>query len=144
MADTRIQEASWDLINSLRETNQAVANSFVAMQDLNLQFAQSVFLNGVEVLENQTNQTRDLMQVVGQQMQRQQEAYEKLVYATLDIYTNYYRTLFSFYQHMTDAAQAMTQQGVKYTQHATRQAVETATSTLRRGAEQAQQNMHQG
>ena len=53
MADNRINEASWDLVNSLQETNQAVANSVVATQDHYLKFTQNLFLSGTEVLEKQ-------------------------------------------------------------------------------------------
>jgi hypothetical protein len=144
MADNRIHEASWDLVNALRETTQTISNSFVATQDLNLRFAQSIFLNGIEVIEKETGTMNSLMQELDQQRQRQQEAFEKLTYATLDISTNYFRTLFSWYQRMGDATQSLSQQGLKYAQDATRQTMETATHAVRHGAEQAQENLHQG
>jgi hypothetical protein len=143
MADNRITESSWDLINSWRESNQIVANSIVALQDFNLKFAQSVFLNGVEVLERQEEIVRNLTQGLQQQGQRQRSDFEKLANVTSDMYAGYWRTLFSFYRSIGENTQNAMQQGIRYTQDATRQTIETAASATRQGAEQFEQNMHQ-
>jgi hypothetical protein len=39
MADNRLHDASWDLVNSVREANQNVANTLVTVLDRNLKFA---------------------------------------------------------------------------------------------------------
>ncbi|HLI09574.1 MAG TPA: hypothetical protein VKV40_23630 [Ktedonobacteraceae bacterium] len=140
MADNRITEASWDLINSWRETNQLAANSMVAIQDFDLKFAQNIFLNGVEVLERQEEIMSNLTQGLQQQGLRQQSAFEKLVNATMDMYAGYWHTLFSFYRSIGDSTQNAVQQGVKYAQDATRQAMETAANAARQGAEQVTQD----
>jgi hypothetical protein len=37
MADNRLHDASWDLVNSVREANQTVANTLVTVLDRNLE-----------------------------------------------------------------------------------------------------------
>lgn len=98
MADNRIQEASWDLINATRDANQTVANTTVTVLDRNMKFAQNTFLSGIDLLESETNEIRNLTHEWGQQVQRQQDAFQKLAYGTMDTYVNFLRTWFSFYQ----------------------------------------------
>lgn len=139
MADNRINEASWDLVNSFHETSQTVANTLVAVQDRNMKFAQSIFLSGVEVLENQIENTRNLTQEWGQQVQKQQEAYQKLAYATVDIYMNFLRAPLSFYQQFMDATQTATRRGIEFAQSTTRQSVDAAAQAAQRTTRQAQE-----
>ena len=98
MADNKLQDASWDLVNSVREANQAVATTTVTILDRNLKFAQSSFLSAIEVLEGNTNDMSNLAQVWGQQIQRQQEAFQRLASGTMDTYMNFLRVWFSFSQ----------------------------------------------
>ncbi|HEX6555819.1 MAG TPA: hypothetical protein VF026_23875 [Ktedonobacteraceae bacterium] len=144
MADNRINQASWDLVNSLQDTNQAVANSVVATQEHYLKFTQSLFLSGTEVLENQIESTRNLTQEWGKQAQKQQEAVQRLAYATLDLYTNFLRTPFSFYQKMLDVTTNTALQGLENGQRATRQTIDTAENAAQRGLDQAQKAARQG
>jgi paraquat-inducible protein B len=139
MADNRINEASWDLVNSFHETSQTVANTLVAVQDRNMRFAQSIFLSGVEVLENQIENTRNLTQEWEQQVQKQQEAYQKLAYATVDIYMNFLRAPLSFYQQFMDATQTATRRGIEFAQSTTRQSVDAAAQAAQRTTRQAQE-----
>ena len=74
----QVGEAAWDVVNSLRETNQAVTNRLVAFQDRNLKFAQSVFLNWTEFLENKTETTQNVMWEWGQQVQKPQDSFQRL------------------------------------------------------------------
>ncbi len=47
---TTVHEAIWKLIQSFQETNQTIAESFVASQERNRNLAQSFFLDGMAVL----------------------------------------------------------------------------------------------
>ena len=96
MADNRIHDASWDVVNSTRDANQTVANTTVTVLDRNMKFAQSTFLSAIEVLEGETNDINNLAQVWGQQIQRQQEAFQKLASGTMETYVNFLRAWFSF------------------------------------------------
>jgi hypothetical protein len=135
MADNKVHDASWDVVNSVRETNQALANSVVTTLDNNMKFAHSIFLNGLEVLENQTENTRNFTQEWSQQVQRQQEAYQKLASATLNIYMDFLRIPFTFYQQLVDTTGDVARRQLDYTQNAVREAIDTASSAARRTTE---------
>ena len=137
MADNRINEASWDLVNSIHETNQTVANSLVAVQDRNMRFAQNIFLSGIEVLQNQVENTHNVMQEWGQQVQKQQDAYQRLASATADIYMDFFRTPFSFYQQLMEATQTAARRGIEYAQSTT-QRLEQAQKTTQQAQQSAQ------
>jgi hypothetical protein len=98
MADNRIHDASWDVVNSTRDANQIAANTTVTVLDRNMKFAQSTFLSGIEVLERETDDLQNLTREWGQQIQKQQDAFQKLAYGTMDTYINFFRAWFSFYQ----------------------------------------------
>ena len=132
MADTRINEASWDLVDSLHDTNQAVADHFVATQDRNLKFAQNLLLIGIEAVESQTENARHLMDQWVPQLPKQQEAFHRLMNATLDVYLNFLRIPFAYYQEGVHA----TQRAIQFAHHATQQAIEAAGTATQR--EQAQ------
>lgn len=128
MADNQLNEVTWDLVNSFRDTNQAVANSLVAIQELNMKFAQSLFLNGMEVYKNQVDITRSLMEELGKQSPKQQDAFLRLGYASLNSYMDFFRTPFSYWRQMLDAAESSAKRGIEYTQRAARRTMEAAES----------------
>jgi len=132
LADTRINEASWELVDSLHETNQAAADHFVAVLDSNLKFAQNLLLLGTEVLETQTKNTRHLVDQWTQQLPKQQKAFHKVMNATLDVYLDFLRIPFSYYQAVANA----TQQSRPFAQHETQQAIKAVATASQR--EQAQ------
>ena len=136
MTDTRINEASWDRVDSLHDTNQAVTDHFVAVQDRNLKFTQNLFLIGIEAMENQAKNDRHLMDQWVQQLPKQQEAFHRLMNATLDVYLNFLRVPFSYYQAVVNATGAVTQRSIPLAQHATQQTIEAAGTTSQ--GEQAQ------
>jgi len=165
MAEKKVNEVALNMVNSLRETNQAVAESIVAAQERNMKFAQSIFMNGMEILKSHAESTQTLVQELGQQMQRQQVAlqglaqdlgqdfgqeleqqmqkqqdtfqklaqelgqqtqkqqdtFQKLAQESMDLYTNFLRTPFSYYQQAFDAAQNVTRQRLQNVQKASQQ-----------------------
>jgi hypothetical protein len=56
-----VNEATWNLTQSLRETNQAVTESAISAQKRNATYAQQVFENGIELLKSHADATRGLM-----------------------------------------------------------------------------------
>jgi hypothetical protein len=73
----QVQEATWDMVDSLREANRTIADSDMTMQDHNLRFAQNLFLSWIEVLTPQTQSTPRL-QSWRQPTQKQQDAFQRL------------------------------------------------------------------
>jgi hypothetical protein len=126
MADNQLNEVTWDLVSSFRDTNQAVANNIVAVQELNMKFAQSLFLNGMEVYKNRVDITRSLMEEFGKQSQKQQDAFLRLGNASLNSYMDFFRTPLSYWRQMLDAAESSAKRGIEYTQRAARQRMEAA------------------
>src|SRR5207248_2024346 len=60
------------------ETLQALMDSAIAAQERNTRLAQSILENGIEVLKSQVNVTHSLIQELGQQFQKQQDAFQAL------------------------------------------------------------------
>jgi hypothetical protein len=98
----QVQEASWDVINSLRETNQAVADSFASIQDRNLRFAENLFLSWTELLTQQAENVQHLQQQWGHQTRKQQDAFQKLASASMRMYVDFFLTPISFSQRIID------------------------------------------
>ncbi len=92
----QVQEASWNVVDAVRGTNQAVLESLVALQDHNLRFAHNVFLNWAELLTLQTESVQRLQQQWGQQNHELQDAFPKLVSTSMQIYRDFLLTPFSF------------------------------------------------
>ena len=139
MADNKFNEAAWNLAHSIQESNQAIAKSIVAAQERNMKFAQSIFMNGIEVLKSQAESTRALMQELEQQAQRQQEALQKLAQGSTENYADVFRTPLSYYQQALEVAEATTRQGLENFE----QALDSAQTTARQGLETFQKATQQ-
>ena len=98
MAENKVHEATGDLVNSFREANQAVAESIVAAQARNLKLAQSLLMNWMEVLKSQVESSQTLIQEVGQQTQKQQEAFQRLARESVALSTDFLLVPLSYYQ----------------------------------------------
>jgi len=118
MTDNRIQEASWYVVNSVRDANQAVANTAVTVLDRNMKFAQNTFLGGIEVLERETDDMHNLARERGQQVQKQQEAFLKLWFGSMETYMHFLNTWFSLYQQVWGANRAALDRELRFAQEA--------------------------
>ena len=58
----KVNDATWSISKSVRESNQAIADNLVSGQERNMKFAQSIFENEVELLKSHAEQTRSLME----------------------------------------------------------------------------------
>ena len=72
----QVQEATWDMVDALREAYQTLADSVMTMQDHNLRFAQDLFLTWIEVLTPQAQSTPRLPSW-RQPTQEQQDAFQR-------------------------------------------------------------------
>jgi len=95
MNKDKVNEAAWSLSKSVREVNQAIADSAVAAQERNLKFLQGVFETGVEVLKTHAEDTRALTQELVEQPQKEQ----------------------GIFQSVADSAVAAQERNVRYTQN---------------------------
>src|SRR5690349_10117181 len=78
MAKNKANEVALSLSKSVREANQAIADSIIAAQERNLKFAQSILENGIEVLKSYAEDTRTLTQELVEQPQKQQGVFQSL------------------------------------------------------------------
>ena len=95
----QVHEASWDLVNSYRETSQAVVDSLITLQDHNLKLAQSLFLNWMELL----------MQPWRQQTREQQEAFQKLASTPMQFYMDFFLAPLTLSRKLVEASMPLTQ-----------------------------------
>jgi len=109
MADNKqlqqVHEASWNVVDSFRETNQTVADSLVTIQDHNLKFAQNIFLSWMDLLTQQTESMQHLQQQWGQQIRTQQDTFQKLASTSTQIYMDFLLAPFSFSRRLVDATE---------------------------------------
>jgi len=106
----QVHEASWNVIDSVRETSQTVADNLVAIQDHNLKFAQNIFLSWMELLTQQTESMQHMQQQWGEQIQTQRDAFQKLASTSRQIYMDFLLAPFSFSRRLVDATENAMQQ----------------------------------
>jgi hypothetical protein len=95
---------------------QTMANSAVAAQERNLQFAQNLLENSTELLKLHGESTRTLMQTLVEHTQKQQEAFQALARETWDAYMGFFSSPFSYYQQALETAESIAWQGVETAQ----------------------------
>jgi hypothetical protein len=98
MVDTqKVHDATWDMVSSMRDTNQAVADTWVSMQDRNMRLVQSFSENSMGIVSSNTESASRLMQTLLEQSRKQQEAFATLMRSSMDSYVNVLLTPFVFY-----------------------------------------------
>lgn len=101
----QVNEATWNVVDSFRETNQAVTESLINLQDRNMKFAQNTFLGWTELLTQQTESVQRLQQQWGQQARKQQDAFQRLASASMQIYLDLLLTPFSISRQLVDVTE---------------------------------------
>ena len=136
MAEKKTSEIEQGLVDSFRETSQAIAESIISAQQRNMKFAQSMLTNTMEALKSSAEATRSLMEQWEEQTQKQQEALQKLAKEIgdtgtqwVDNYRNLLRNGFSSFQEVIDATEKATQQRLEDFEKAT-EAFEKAAQQL--------------
>ncbi len=116
------------------ESLQALVDSAVAAQERNTKLAQSILENGIEVLKSQIGVTHSLLQELGQQSQKQQDAFQTLAQESMEAYKDFLFAPLTFWQKALDATEAATLEGLENFQKATLQGMETIQKTAREAA----------
>ncbi len=86
MEKTSISEKTEQLLKSFQEGNQTVVEGMVAVQEGNVQVAQSVLTDWIETLKSQTENAQMLVREIEQQAHKQQEAFQRLAQQSVDSY----------------------------------------------------------
>ena len=113
---------------------QGMIDSVVAAQEQYLKFAQSTIVNGMEVLKSHIEGTQVLIQKMEQQARKQQEAFQELASESAGMYTDFFRSPFSYYQQALSAVESATRQSMETFQSAT----ETFQKSTRQGLDTLQ------
>jgi hypothetical protein len=87
-------------------------------------------------MESQTKNTRHLMDQWTQQLPKQQKAFHNVMKVTLDVYLDFLRIPFSYYQAVANATEAAMQRSRQFAHHETQQAIKAVATASQR--EQAQ------
>ncbi len=121
---------------------QTLVDNTIAAQERNVRLAQSILENGAGVLKDQADATRDLMQELSQQFQKQQEAFLTMAQESIEAYRSFVLAPLNFWQKALSSVesatmdglknfQKVTEQGLEDMQKATRQAIATSEKAVR-------------
>jgi hypothetical protein len=104
MTEYKVNEAAWTLVKAIREASEAIADGAVVAQERNIKYAQSIFLDGIEVLKSDRESTQSLIQELVEQSQKQRAALQALLHEAVDAYVGFLYTPFSYYKQTMDYA----------------------------------------
>ncbi len=124
---------------------QAVVDSAITAQERTTKLAQGILENGIEVLKSQVGVTHSLMQELGQQYQKQQDAFQALAQESMEAYRDFLFAPLTFFQKAIDAAEATTREGMKNFQQMSQQGMEQfqkATQQVASATEKAARSPH--
>ena len=125
------------------ESLQVLVDSATAAQERNTRLAQSILENGIEVLKSQVGVTHSLMQELGEQFQKQQDAFQTLAQESMDAYRDFIFAPLTFWQKAMSTAEAATLEGLKNFQRASEQGMETFQRTTQQAASAAEKAARQ-
>jgi hypothetical protein len=100
---------------------QRLVDGTIAAQERNTKFAQNVLGNGIEALKGQVDVTRSLMQKLGQQFQKQQDAFQALAQESMEAYKDVVFAPLTFWQKTFDMVGSATMEGLRDFQRAAQQ-----------------------
>ncbi len=124
---------------------QAVVDSAITAQERNTKLAQGILENGIEVLKSQVDVTHSLLQELGQQYQKQQDAFQALAQESMEAYRDFLFAPLNFFQKAIDAAEATTREGMKNFQQMSQQGMEQfqkTTQQIASATEKATRSAH--
>ena len=113
---------------------QSVVDSALAAQERNTKLAQGILEDGIDVLKSQVDVTHSFMQELGQQYQKQQEAFQALAQESMETYRDFLFAPLTFFQKAVDAAEVATREGMKNFQQMSQQGMEQFQKATRQAA----------
>lgn len=101
----KVTEATWDMFKSLQEANTAMVDSAVATHDRNIQYAQSMLVNGAEVFKSHVENSSALIQELMALFHKQQEIFQSLVSTSMEAYVAFLYKPLSYYKQPMEAVE---------------------------------------
>ena len=132
-----INQAAEQLTASTQQAFRALAGRTVALQESNLSLTKNFYQNWIEQVNNQTQSTREAVQNLRDQGQRQREAAETLSQEATNAYSEFLNSALSFYQNALTTATQVGQQNIQRGAQATQQSVQAGVQAASQSAQQA-------
>jgi polyhydroxyalkanoate synthesis regulator phasin len=94
----QVNEAAEKFAEAIKESYQALADRSVSAQELNAQLTQDFFNGVINNLRTQAESNRALAEDLIEQQRKQQEASQALTQETVNAYTDFLNSMFSYYR----------------------------------------------
>jgi hypothetical protein len=101
----QVNEAAEKFAEAIKESYQALADRSVSAQELNAQLTQEFFNGVINNLRTQGEGNRALAENLIEQHSKQQEASQALAQESVNAYTDFLNSMFSYYRGSLDEAQ---------------------------------------
>jgi hypothetical protein len=101
----QVNEAAEKFAEAIKESYQALADRSVSAQELNAQLTQEFFNGVINNLRTQAESNRALAEDLIEQQRKQQEASQALAQESVNAYTDFLNSMFSYYRGSLDEAQ---------------------------------------
>ena len=101
----QVNEAAEKFADALKEAYQSIADRSVSAQELNAQATQDFFNGVINNLRTQAESNRALAEDLIEQQRKQQEASQALTQESVNAYTEFLNSMFSYYRGSLDEAQ---------------------------------------
>ena len=101
----QVNEAAEKFAEAIKESYQALADRSVSAQELNAQLTQEFFNGVISNLRTQAESNRALAEDLIEQQRKQQEASQALAQESMNAYTDFLNSMFSYYRGSLDEAQ---------------------------------------
>jgi hypothetical protein len=101
----QVNEAAEKFAEAIKESYQALADRSVSAQELNAQLTQEFFNGVINNLRTQAESNRALAENLIEQQSKQQEASQALAQESVNAYTDFLNSMFSYYRGSLDEAQ---------------------------------------
>jgi polyhydroxyalkanoate synthesis regulator phasin len=104
----QVNEAAEKFAEAIKESYQALADRSVSAQELNAQLTQDFFNGVINNLRTQAESNRALAEDLIEQQRKQQEASQALTQESVNAYTEFLNSMFSYYRGSLDEVQRST------------------------------------
>jgi len=101
----QVNEAAEKFADALKQSYQSLADRSVSAQELNAQLTQDFFNGVINNLRTQAENNRELSEDLIEQQRKQQEASQALTQESVNAYTDFLNSMFSYYRGSLDEAQ---------------------------------------
>ena len=136
-----INQAAEQLTDATQQAFRILADRTVALQESNFKVTENFYKNWIEQVSNQAQGTRQLVQNLRHQGQRQREAVQTLSQEATNTYSEFLNSAVGFYQNAVGMATQVAQQNM---QQGAQAAVQAASQTAQQATDVANQAGQQG